>query len=227
MTKMNMGTAFTLVVVVTIGVYAQSQADPTRTAPTSPSAGQPASTDAQTFVNRLAIAGMTEVQLGRLAAERAANAEVKAYGHMMVTDHTQAGTELRQIATQANLQVPTQLDQKHRDLVDRLSTLQGAAFDREYMNAMVSGHQEVASELQARTGNRTSTMPSRGEPSTTPLPGATRTQTTGRPADTNQSAVGTSGGSQGDQALTQWAIKALPTVQRHLREAQALRQKVQ
>jgi predicted outer membrane protein len=221
MKKMSMATAFT------IGVYAQSQAEPTRTGPASPSVGQPASTDAQTFVNHMAIAGMTEVQLGRLAAERAANADVKAFGQMMVKDHTQAGNELMQIAKQSNIQWPTQLDQKHRDLVDRLSKLQGAAFDRAYMNPMVSGHQEVASELQTRTGNRTtSTMPPRGEPSATPFPGATGNQTTGRPTDTNQSAVGTSGGSQGDQALTQWAIKALPTVQRHLREAQALQQKV-
>jgi predicted outer membrane protein len=227
MKKMSMGATLTLTVVVSAGVYAQSQTDPPRPKPANPSTGEASAIDAQTFVNRLAIAGMTEVQLGRMAAERAQNADVKAFGQMMVQDHTKAGKELMQLAKQSNIAWPTQLDQKHRDLVDRLSTLQGAAFDREYMNAMVSGHQEVANELRARTGNRmTSTMPAQGEPSVLPMPGAAGNQTSGRVPDTGQAAVGTSGASQGNQALTQWATNALPTVQRHLVRAQELQQKI-
>jgi predicted outer membrane protein len=224
MKRMSMGATLALAVVVTSGVSAQTQTESSRT---SPSTGQMSATDARTFVNRLAIAGMTEVRLGELAAERAQSADVKAFGQMMVKDHTQAGNELMQIAKQSNIPWPTQLDQKHRDLVDRLSKLQGAAFDREYMNAMVSGHQEVANELRARAGNRlTSTMPAQGEPSSTPMPGTSRDQASGRVPDPNQAAVGTTGASQGDQAVTQWATKALPTVQRHLARAQELQQKV-
>jgi putative membrane protein len=227
MKKMSMGATVTLTVIVSAGVYAQTQAEPPRTKPANPSTAGASSTDGPTFVNRLAIAGMTEVQLGRLAAERAQSADVKAFGQMMVEDHTKAGKELMQIAKQSNMPWPTELDQKHRDLVDRLSMLQGAAFDREYMNAMVSGHQEVAGELRARTGNRmTSTLPGQGAPSAPPTPGAPGNQTSGRVPDTGQSPVGTSGESQGNQALTQWATNALPTVQRHLARAQELQQKI-
>jgi len=95
---------------------------------------------------------MAEVQLGRLASERASDAEVKAFGQMMVNDHSQANAELKQVASQLNVPVATQLDQKHRDLAERLSKLTGATFDREYMAAMVEGHQEVAAKLRTHAG---------------------------------------------------------------------------
>ena len=101
-------------------------------------------------MNELAIAGMAEVELGKMAAERSTNAEVKKFGQMMVDDHTAAGDKLKAVASQHNIPVPTALDDKHRDLRDKLAKLQGADFDREYMNAMVEGHEAVASKLESR-----------------------------------------------------------------------------
>src|SRR5687767_2834302 len=111
---------------------------------------QAADTDVQGFINDMTIAGLAEVQLGQMASERASNADVKAFGQMMVKDHSQAGGELKQVASQLEIQPPAQLDQKHKDLADKLSKLQGEAFDREYMTAMVQGHQEVLGKLRAR-----------------------------------------------------------------------------
>jgi hypothetical protein len=70
--------------------------------------------------------------------------------HLIVKDHSQASNELKQIASLLQVQPPRQLDQKHRDLADRLSKLQGAEFDREYLNAMVQGHEEVVNKLRMR-----------------------------------------------------------------------------
>ncbi len=167
--------------------------------------------ESRTFVETMTIAGMAEVQLGKLASEHAASADVKAFGQMMVKDHTQAGQELSRIASQLNIQkVTTQLDQKHRELVDRLSKLRGAEFDREYMNAMVAGHEEVSAGLRTRAGNRlTSNEPVAGD----------------RPTNGSAS-VGTSGAARGDEALTQWAAKTLPTVEKHLARARDLQGKV-
>jgi len=110
----------------------------------------------------MAVAGMAEVQLGQLASERASDAEVKAFGQMMVTDHSRANDELKQVASQLNVTLPTQLDSKHRDLAERLSKLRGADFDRQYMNAMVQGHQEVAAKLRTRAGNTGSASAGQG-----------------------------------------------------------------
>ena len=47
-------------------------------------------------------------------------------------------------AQSVSLTLPSDLDDKHHDLHQRLSSLQGADFDREYMKAMVDGHEDVA-----------------------------------------------------------------------------------
>lgn len=104
----------------------------------------------QDFVEKAAVAGMAEVQLGKMAGQKGSNQQVKQFGQRMVTDHTRANDELKKIASRHNLQVPAELDEDHRELVDRLSKLQGAEFDREYMSAMVQGHEDVVDLLEGR-----------------------------------------------------------------------------
>jgi predicted outer membrane protein len=102
------------------------------------------------FVRDLVIANMAEVELGKMAAERGMNAEVKTFGRQMIEDHTTAGDKLRTVASQHNIPVPSALDDKHRELSDKLAKLQGGEFDREYMDAMVSGHKDVIDKLESR-----------------------------------------------------------------------------
>jgi putative membrane protein len=92
------------------------------------------------FVTEAAMGGLHEVEAGQLAATKAAAPEVKAFAQRMVTDHGKANEELKRIAAQKNVQLPTQLDRKHRTELDRLQKLSGAAFDREYMKHMLEDH---------------------------------------------------------------------------------------
>jgi len=101
------------------------------------------------FVQKAAGANAAEVQLGELATQRAESPEVKQFAQMMVTDHTKAQQELMTAASGAS--ISNELDRKHRQIYDRLSSLQGKAFDREYMKAMVQGHKDVAAMLERRT----------------------------------------------------------------------------
>src|SRR3954464_11737971 len=43
--------------------------------------------DDSDFMNEAAVGGMAEVDLGKLAASKASNAEVKKFGQLMVEDH--------------------------------------------------------------------------------------------------------------------------------------------
>lgn len=60
----------------------------------------------------------------------------------MVGDHGNANRELMALVEQKGIAVPTALDQKHRKEADRLVKLQGAAFDRAYIQQMVKDHEE-------------------------------------------------------------------------------------
>jgi len=102
----------------------------------------------QKFIHEAAIGGMAEVELGKLAEQNASNPEVKSLGQRMVDDHSKANDELKTLAQNKNITLPTELDAKHKALRDRLSKLQGAQFDRAYMQAMVQDHKKDVSEFR-------------------------------------------------------------------------------
>jgi len=230
MTKILMTAAVISVASLATGGIAQGQTtrpDGTATTPSSTrsSATRVSATDRE-FVNDMTIAGNAEVQLGQLANEHAVSEDVKSFAQTIVTAHTQANEELTRLASDLNVQVPAPLDAEHKALVDRLSKLQGTEFDREFMAAMVKGHQNVADALRARVGPAQTT---RALPSTLPSADAAGLQSAnaGRePASTDASSgaspVATSGTSDESPALTQWAAKALPVVEQHLKRAQEI-----
>jgi putative membrane protein len=132
---------------------AENTAPPAGTAPAGdarPTGTSGESRDAQQFVNDLGSGNMTEIDLGRLAQQKAASPEVKAFGEMLVRDHTKALDALKQAATQQNLQVPAMVNEKHRELRDRLSILTGSEFDRAYIDAMVDAHEATVKKLEDR-----------------------------------------------------------------------------
>src|SRR5438270_9265636 len=57
----------------------------------------------QLFVKDAADGGMAEVELGRLAVEKASNEEVKKFGQRMADDHSKANEELKDIAGKKNV----------------------------------------------------------------------------------------------------------------------------
>jgi putative membrane protein len=116
-------------------------------------AGARGATSDQTFANEAAIAGMTEVELGKMATQQGSNARVKSFGTMMVTDHTKAGDELRAIAKSKGMTLPTMLDAEHQATRDKLAKLSGAEFDRAYMDTMVTAHQTVEKKMMTEANS--------------------------------------------------------------------------
>jgi putative membrane protein len=115
----------------------------------------PADADSR-FAMTAAEGGMLEVELGRLASTKAASAEVKNFASRMVTDHSKGNAELTEIAGSKSLMLPTQdqVKAKHQGMIAKLEKLEGAAFDREYMAAMVKDHDKDVElfEKQAKNG---------------------------------------------------------------------------
>jgi putative membrane protein len=102
----------------------------------------------KTFVEKAAIGGMAEVELGNLAQQKAASEDVKKFGARMVQDHSKANDELKQIASTKGVQLPSSLDKKHQSDMDRLQKMSGADFDKAYMSHMVDDHKEDVAEFK-------------------------------------------------------------------------------
>jgi putative membrane protein len=108
----------------------------------------------QNFVSQAALDGMAEVELGKLAVEKAASDEVKNFGQRMLDDHGRAGDELKTLAQNKQITLPTGGNPHAKAMHDRLAKLSGAAFDRAYMQAMVVDHRKAVNQfrLEARSG---------------------------------------------------------------------------
>ncbi len=102
----------------------------------------------KTFIKKAAQGGMTEVALGKLAAEKGGSDAVKDFGNQMVKDHTEISDNLKEVAAKLNVTVPTELNAKHQAMVDKFSKLSGAEFDNAYVPAMVKDHKEDISEFE-------------------------------------------------------------------------------
>jgi putative membrane protein len=100
------------------------------------------------FMMNVARDGMAEVELGKLAAQKGNSDAVKQFGQRMADDHGKANDELKNLAQQKGLTVPTDLDSKHKQVMDRLSKLSGADFDRAYVNDMVRDHRKDVAEFK-------------------------------------------------------------------------------
>jgi putative membrane protein len=106
------------------------------------------------FVRTVANGGAKEVELGKMAAQKAANADVKAFGSRMVADHSKSNQELAELAKKKGWKAAPDPSAYKAD-VTKLSALSGAAFDRAYMDMMVADHQKNVSlfEAQAKSGS--------------------------------------------------------------------------
>jgi putative membrane protein len=109
------------------------------------------------FVRDAAQGGLAEVELGKLATEKASNEDVKKFGQRMVDDHSKANDELKQIASSQGITLPDHLNAQDRALKDRLSKLSGAEFDRVYMQSMVKDHKADIAEFQHESNSGTDT----------------------------------------------------------------------
>jgi putative membrane protein len=93
-------------------------------------------------------ANQVDIDAGKLAESKGSNAEVKAFGKQMVTDHS--GVNKQAVALVTKLKVkpednPTSesLKKGGEDNVKNLKTLSGAAFDKAYVDHEVEYHQAV------------------------------------------------------------------------------------
>ena len=103
------------------------------------------------FIKEAAQGGMMEVELGKLAQQKASSDKVKDFGKRMEDDHGKANSELKQLASAKGVDLPTALEGKQKSTVEKLSKLSGAEFDRQYMTTMVNDHKEDVSKFQSES----------------------------------------------------------------------------
>jgi putative membrane protein len=104
------------------------------------------------FVRRALEAGQQEVDFGKVASQKAANAEVRAFAARMVEDHTTANAELLSMSAPTAAPAPTS---EKATAVRALESLSAQAFDVAYLARSVRDHESAVMlfEQEAADGN--------------------------------------------------------------------------
>ena len=199
-----------LVCAVALTAACNNNRTPDREAGTTGTAGAGVSNSDKNFVSDQLSDGMAEIELAKFANDHAASADVKQFAQMMIDDHTTAGDQLKQIVSSNSIPIETKIDDKHKNLMDKLSKLNGADFDQEYMSAMVDDHQDAVSDLRARVDeNRSATD-----------------RLTGKNPENPAAVKPEQSDNRVTMSINEWAANTLPTVERHLDRAKEIKDSV-
>jgi putative membrane protein len=110
----------------------------------------------QQFLQQALGVNELEVQLGRLATQRASTPQVKAMGEKMVQKHTKQGPQLSELARQSGLSGTPQLSPEQRDTLAVMESEPASSFDSAFKQTVDTEHLRELAMYQgevARTTN--------------------------------------------------------------------------
>jgi putative membrane protein len=83
-----------------------------------------------------------EIEAGKLAQEKGQSKAVKDFGKMLVKDHTAADKQVKSLAKQMKVELPTHPPDMKDSKLEKARTLTGAEFDKAFAQAMVEDHKD-------------------------------------------------------------------------------------
>lgn len=97
------------------------------------------------FLRQKLIADNSAIVLGRLAAEKAKSAAVRAFGRILVDDHSISRQRVLSVGQELGMDATNQISREAREEQSTLLRMQDREFDREFIEYMVDNHQTAIS----------------------------------------------------------------------------------
>jgi putative membrane protein len=104
--------------------------------------------DNRSFLLSAAQGAFADVELGKLALDRASSAEVKRYARQMVDAAEKMSADLKPLLQTHDIPPPAAIDARHKVTRDWLAKLSSESFDRAYMAAMRAKQSNEATFFQ-------------------------------------------------------------------------------
>jgi putative membrane protein len=112
-------------------------------APSSPSTPAKVASADRSFATKAAAAGTAEIADAQIALKNSSRQDVKDFAQRMVTDHTKANDQLKSIASSEGITLPSGESAADQKKTDALQKLNGAAFDRKYIQGQRTAHKQA------------------------------------------------------------------------------------
>jgi putative membrane protein len=100
------------------------------------------------FVREAALGAQAELELAKLAQQRATDNSVREFADRMVDVHSKSNQQLLKLGKGLNPDLPKNLDPDHQAIRNELEKAQGQSFDLAYIAAQIQDHQRTANLLQ-------------------------------------------------------------------------------
>ena len=115
-------------------------------------AGQQAAID-KMFVKKAMQDSLAAVQLGELTLHQSSNEQVKQFARKMIDDHTKLNEQMRPVAQQLGVEIPTEVSKKDKSLMSKMQAVSGPAYDQAYIKETVKDHKQDLSEFHREVSN--------------------------------------------------------------------------
>jgi len=136
----------------TSGTQMTGTSSPTSTGAKGGGASSLSAMDKEFFI-AAAQGNMSEVALGKLAADKGENAGIQAFGNRMVTDHGKGVEELKQLALKKGVALPAVVNKEQSNTAAALSQKVGKDFDHAYIADMIKDHEKDVAEFKQASLN--------------------------------------------------------------------------
>jgi putative membrane protein len=133
---------------------APAQAQSPRTTTQAAATQSPLSATDRQFLMTAIQGDLAEVQVGKLAQEKAQSQDVKQFAQTLQQDHSENLQKARQLAQESNIQAPSEPNAEQQQEYQRLSKLSGQEFDQQFAQSMVKDHKETISQFQKQAQGR-------------------------------------------------------------------------
>lgn len=109
----------------------------------SPTSAKLSEADKQ-LMNEVAMGGMMQLELSRVAVQKATNPQTKALAQAEVTEQTGLSAKLKEIAAAKGVTLPTAPDAQTKTLLTKFNQASGTSFDKLYVTESgVKGHEKL------------------------------------------------------------------------------------
>ena len=109
--------------------------------------------DVATYMVDLASTGMTELDMSKMAVERATTPAVKSYAQEVVQAHDEDDQKIKQLASEYNITLPDGLSNDGQEMVMKLKQQNGAEFDKQYLDNMADINDKAVSKTKDLADN--------------------------------------------------------------------------
>ncbi len=103
------------------------------------------------FLNEITEGRLMGLEEGKTAQQRSTKRSLKEYGALMVNDQTQMLKDLRKIAQQKSVSIPSWPGSDKADGLDDLNALHGKSFDKKFIRMMIIDHKRDIKILKDAT----------------------------------------------------------------------------